>query len=143
MDEARLRSRPRIAHIALKVADIERAARFYEEVFGFTRTDTRTERGRTSCHLTDGTVDLAMVEFHGGAGGVGRAAGDEPCIHHFGIDVDDVGTYGELLAAAGAEIVDDPGGRTLKFRVPGGGGITEIAPTGWHGRRTGSRNGTP
>ena len=135
------RPRPRIAHIALKVADVERAARFYEEVFGFRRTDTRTERGRTSCHLTDGTVDLAMVEFHDGAGEIGWAAGSEPCIHHFGIDVDDVEAYVEKLAGAGAEIVDDPGGRTLKFRAPGGGGITEIAPAGWHDRRTGSPDG--
>lgn len=140
MDETH--PRPRIAHIALKVADIERAARFYEEVFGFTRTDTRTERGRTSCHLTDGAIDLAMVEFHDCAREIGRAAGDEPCIHHFGIDVDDVAAYAEKLAGAGAEIVDDPGGRTLKFHAPGGGGITEIAPEGWHSRRTGRRSGT-
>ena len=66
MNEAR--GRPRIAHIAIQVADIDRAASFYEEVFGFRRTDTRTERGRTSCHLTDGATDLAMVEFHEGAG---------------------------------------------------------------------------
>ena len=31
--------------------------------------------------------------------------------------------------------------RTVKFRVPGGGGITEIAPNGWHARRTGNRGG--
>ena len=65
MNEAR--GRPRIAHIAIQVADIDRAASFYEEVFGFRRT--------------------------------------------------------------------------VKFRVPGGGGITEIAPNGWHVRRTGNRGG--
>ena len=123
------------------MADIDRAARFYEEVFGFRRTDTRTERGRTSCHLTDGVTDLAMVEFHEGAGEIARAAGDEPCIHHFGIDVEDVEAYAERVKRGGAEILDDPGSRTVKFRVPGGGGITEIAPNGWHARRTGNRGG--
>jgi len=123
------------------VADIDRAARFYEEVFGFRRTDVRIERGRTSCHMTDGTTDLAMAEFHEDAKEIGRAAGGEPCIHHFGIDVDDVDAYAERVKGAGAEILDDLGGRTLKFRVPGGGGITEIAPNGWHARRTGHRGG--
>ena len=79
-----------------------------------------------------------MVEFHEGAGEIARAAGDEPCIHHFGIDVEDVDAYAERVRSAGAEMLDDPGGRTVKFRVPGGGGITEIAPNGWHARRTGN-----
>ena len=43
----------------------------------------------------------------------------------------------EEIKQAGGELMDDPsrpGARTIKFRVPGGGGIAEIAPKDWHQR---------
>ena len=51
----------RIVHLAIKVDDIEKAAAFWEQVFGFRRSDVQKKRGHTSCHLTDGEFDLALV----------------------------------------------------------------------------------
>ena len=59
--------KPRITHIALKVSDIKRAAAFYRDVFGFQQTDLRRDGDHVSCHLTDGTIDLGLVEFDPGS----------------------------------------------------------------------------
>ena len=54
---------PRIVHIAIKVDDLEKATKFYEEVFGFRQTSTGYARGHVSRHLTDGNIDLALMVY--------------------------------------------------------------------------------
>lgn len=133
-------SKPKITHIALKVSDIARAAAFYREVFGFQQTDMRRDGDHVSCHLSDGTMDLALVEFDPGSV-IGGASGEGTGIHHFGIDVEDTARFAEAIKQAGGELLVDPSrpdARTIKFRVPGGGGIAEIAPKDWHQRSGGS-----
>ncbi|MEX2450021.1 MAG: VOC family protein [Rhodospirillales bacterium] len=134
-------TKPKITHIALKVADADRAATVFKDVFGFTETDCRRNGDHVSLHLTDGNFDLAFVTFDSEEDGkMGSAAGSGPCIHHFGIDVDDTKDYTERLKKAGADILTDPtrpDATTIKFTVPGGGGIAEIAPADWHKREQG------
>lgn len=134
--------KPKITHIALKVEDADKASAFYQDVFGFVLTDTRRDGDHVSAHLTDGEFDLAMVSFDSEEDSVmAKIAGTGPCIHHFGIDVDDVDAIVSKIKEHGGEILTDPtnpGGKTIKFRVPGGGGITEIAPMDWHARKVGT-----
>ena len=54
---------PRIVHIAIKVDDLEKATKFYEDVFGFRQTGTGYARGHVSRHLTDGSIDLALMVY--------------------------------------------------------------------------------
>jgi catechol 2,3-dioxygenase-like lactoylglutathione lyase family enzyme len=126
----------KVTHIALKVDDVERACRFWQEVFGFELTARYYQRDHLSVHLTDGSIDLELVDFGGAKTESARAAGGSPCIHHFGIDVpeEEMEAYRAALRAAGCEFISDPGARTVKFRFPAGGGIGEIAPMGWHSR---------
>jgi catechol 2,3-dioxygenase-like lactoylglutathione lyase family enzyme len=56
---------PRIVHIAIKVDDLEKATKFYEEVFGFHQSSTGYARGYVSRHLTDGNIDLALMVLRG------------------------------------------------------------------------------
>ncbi len=134
--------KPKITHIALKVEDADKAANFYQEVFGFVPTDTRRDGDHVSVHLTDGEFDLALVSFDSEEDSVmAKIAGTGPCIHHFGIDVDDMDSMISKIKELGGELLIDPsnpGGSTVKFKVPGGGGITEIAPVDWHARTVGS-----
>lgn len=132
--------KPRITHLALKVEDPDQAAKVFKEVFGFEETDRRVSDGGShiSLHLSDGTIDLALLTFKSEDGNLAALAGEEPCIHHFGIDVDNPQAYAKSLAQEGVELIDDPenpGTKTIKFRVPGGGGIGEISPPGWHERQ--------
>ena len=141
MSEQPSGGKPRITHLALKVENAEQAAKVFKEVFGFVETSRYMSAGNShqSLHLSDGTIDLALLTFQSKDGKMATIAGSEPCIHHFGIDVDDPATYAKALEDAGAELIDDPenpGTKTIKFRVPGGGGIGEISPPSWHERNS-------
>lgn len=127
--------------LLFKVTDPDQAAAVFKEVFGFAETDRRSDGDHVSLHLSDGSFDLALVTFDSEEDGrMGLAAGSGPCIHHFGIDVSDTKEYTERLKKAGANILTDPtreNPTTIKFTVPGGGGIGEIAPVDWHRREQG------
>jgi lactoylglutathione lyase len=117
----------RIVHIAVKVDDLEKATEFYQKGFGFTEVHTGQVRDHTSRHLTDGTIDLALIKYDSEESAESRASGLGPCIHHFGIEVDDITESAAELKKFGCEIISDPGVVPIKFRAPGG-TVAEISP---------------
>jgi lactoylglutathione lyase len=120
----------RIVHLALKVDDLERTTQFYREVFGFTEMSTDRVRDHYSRHLSDGTIDLALIKYDAGTQSAeSRAAGDGPCIHHFAVEVADLAAAEKRIRALGCEIISDPGVVPVKFRAPGG-TVCEIVPRG-------------
>jgi predicted enzyme related to lactoylglutathione lyase len=68
-----------IRHIAISSDDTEKLARFYKEVFGF-RPSRPTSEGRKTIYLTDGYVELAILENDNQQNSNG--------LHHFGIQTD-------------------------------------------------------
>jgi len=120
----------RIVHLALKVDDLERTTRFYREVFGFAESNTEKVRDHTSRHLTDGTIDLALIKYDPGTQSAeSKAAGEGPCIHHFAVEVDDVEAATRQVRSYDCEVISDPGVIPVKFRAPGG-TVCEIVPKG-------------
>jgi lactoylglutathione lyase len=117
----------RIVHIAVKVDDLEKATEFYEKSFGFVEVETGQVRDHTSRHLTDGGIDLALIRYDSEDSAESRAAGLGPCIHHFGIEVDDIKQSAADLEKFGCELISDPGVIPIKFRAPGG-TVAEIVP---------------
>jgi lactoylglutathione lyase len=117
----------RIVHIAVKVDDLEKATEFYEKGFGFVEVETGQVRDHTSRHLTDGTIDLALIKYDSEESAEARASGLGPCIHHFGIEVDDLKQSATELKKFGCEVISDPGVIPIKFRAPGG-TVAEIVP---------------
>ena len=120
---------PRINHIALKVADLDTATRFYENVFGFRQVKTGRSRGHISRHLTDGHVDLALMIYDSEDDPEAKLVGPGPAIHHFGVAVADRRAVLDLIRTNGGEILSDPDSGTVKFRAPDG-TIAEIADPG-------------
>ena len=118
----------RIVHIALKVEDLEKAARFYETVFGFQRVEEGQVRDHTSQHLSDGTIDLALIKYQQQSPEA-LLSGKGPCIHHFGIEVEDLEASVRELKASGCEILSPPGELPVKFRDPNG-VVAELVPVG-------------
>lgn len=116
-----------IVHLAIKVSDIESAATFYQTVFGFTRTTTTRKRGHTSCHLSDGRFDLALIQYESEQTVEADWAGPGPCIHHFGIAVEDTEAVHQRLLAGGFTILSEPGVLPIKFRGPDG-VVMEVGP---------------
>jgi len=120
----------RIVHLALKVDDLERTTKFYEQVFGFKEVKTEKVRDHTSRHLTDGTIDFSLMKYDAGTQSAeSKAAGEGPCIHHFAVEVDDLEAATRQIKAYGCEIISDPGVIPIKFRAPGG-TVCEIVPRG-------------
>jgi lactoylglutathione lyase len=119
----------RINHIALKVADLDAATWFYEEVFGFRQVRTSRSRGHVSRHLTDGYVDLALMVYDSEDDAEAKLVGPGPAIHHFGIEVADRASLIAKIKAAGGTILSPPDGGTVKFRAPDG-TIAEIMDPG-------------
>ena len=117
---------PRIVHIAIKVDDLEKATKFYEEVFGFRQTSTGYARGHVSRHLTDGNDSEDFEEA--------QLSGPGPCIHHWGIEVEDRDSYVAKIEANGGTIISEPGEGALKFRAPDG-TVAEIVGAGRYNKK--------
>ena len=80
-----------------------------ERRFGFVEVQTGQVRDHTSRHLSDGAIDLALIKYDSEESAESRAAGLGPCIHHFGIEVDDMKVSAAELAKYGCEIISAPG----------------------------------
>ncbi len=121
---------PRITHIALKVADIDSATKLYEDVFGFRYVETVQSKGHVSRQLSDGHLSLALMQYESEQSPEATLAGPGPCIHHFGLEVDDLAKYTADIVNAGCEILSgSPEKPPVKFRTPSG-VIAELQPAG-------------
>jgi lactoylglutathione lyase len=98
----------RIVHIALKVEDLEKATKFYEDVFGIYQLKTGHARGHTSRHMTEGTIDLALMTYDNEDEPEAKLSGPGPCIHHFGVEVEDREATTKKIVENGGEIFSDP-----------------------------------
>jgi len=134
---------PKIKHIALSTQDVEGTARFYIEVFGMKKMGTIDDPGTVGCFLSDGDINLAILNFKNDqAAGVERGRGF--CgIHHIGFEVESLEAIFDKLAAAGAERRHDVEAALgvghdhrpnveRKFRGPDG-IMLDVSETGWVG----------
>ncbi len=120
---------PRIVHIALKVPDLEKATKFYASVFGFKETKTSHDRGHVSRHMTDGNIDLALMVYDSVDVEEAKLSGAGPCIHQWGIEVDDRDATAAQIEAGGGKIISREDGNAWKFRAPDG-TVAEIVKAG-------------
>ena len=135
---------PKIKHIALSTQDVEKTARFYIDVFGMKEIARIDDPGTTGCFLSDGDLNLAILNFKNDqAAGVERGKGFSG-IHHIGFQVESLEAIAERLATAGARRRDDVnralgvGGRQVHGNVEvkyGGpdGVMLDVSETGWVG----------
>jgi glyoxylase I family protein len=138
---------PKIKHIALSTQDVEKTARFYIEVFGMKEVGKIDDPGTRGCFLTDGDINLAILNFKNDvAAGVERGKGYSG-IHHIGFQVESLDAIAERLAGAGAERREDveralgvggpqPHGNVeVKYSGPDG-IMLDVSETGWVGTPT-------
>ena len=124
----------RIVHISLKVDDVNRTGDFYKKVFGFLDAETKKTRDHVSRHMTDGNIDFTVMKYDAGTQSAeSKASGDGPCIHHFAIEVEDIGKSTEEIVKWGCKVVSDPGVIPVKFKAPGG-TVAELVPIGRYKR---------
>ena len=138
---------PKIKHIAISCQDVDKTAKFYIEVFGMKEVGKVDSMGARGYYLSDGDLNLAILNFKNDAvAGVERGTGWSG-IHHIGFQVDSLEAIADKLAAAGSEPRDDinqalgvghghrPGGNVeVKYRVPDGTDVTvDVSESGWGG----------
>ena len=128
----------RIRHIALTVGDQERAAGFYNSIFGLQRVGEGEDSVSTAVLLSDGNVNLALLQYktdaaagvEGGRGYIGA--------HHFGFQVENADAAHKSVEQGGGSIFldHDHAEREVnferKFRDPDG-IIFDISRPGWTG----------
>ena len=112
----------KIVHIALKVRDLESSTKFYEDVFGFRRVTTHRGKNseHVSRHLTDGSIDLALMVYDSEDAPEAQLSGLGPCIHHWGAEVDDIKLAAQKIKDFGGEVISPLDAGVVKFRAPDG-----------------------
>lgn len=128
----------RLRHIAIVVGDLEKAARFYEGVFELKRVGQETLDFAAAIYLSDGVVNLALLNYFGTRGSGLDDAKNFVGAHHFGFQVDDIAEAQSRIEAAGGtfffDLGDDPEKENFerKFKDPDG-IIFDISRKGWLG----------
>jgi glyoxylase I family protein len=135
---------PKLKHIALSTQDVEATARFYMDVFGMKEIAKIDDPGTRGCFLSDGDINLAILNFKNDqAAGAERGKGFSG-IHHIGFEVESLEAIADKLRAAGAHRRDDinqalgVGGRqahgNVEVKYSGPDGIMlDVSETGWVG----------
>ena len=94
----------KLRHIAIAAKDPDAMAEFYVKAFDFKIVRSNDGPLAYGHHLSDGTIDLAILRFKTDQLGKGL---DYRGIHHFGVLVEDVGEFSNRLEGLGAEYYID------------------------------------
>jgi predicted enzyme related to lactoylglutathione lyase len=128
----------KLRHFAVVVKDLEKSAAFYEQVFGLKRVGRDDLEIGSGIYLSDGVINLALLQYKGKAGSGLDNASTFVGAHHFGFQVDDLAEAQKKIEAAGGKFFFDLGeGKDKvnferKFKDPDG-VIFDISERGWAG----------
>ncbi len=135
----------RIKHIAIATQDVEATAQFYVDVLGLERVGKVDSPNATGYYLSDGFINLAILDFKnddvaGPEYGTGYSG-----IHHIGFEVDSLADMADRLEQSGSkpreEInralgigMDSTRHSNVEVKYSGPDGvIIDISETGWVG----------
>jgi catechol 2,3-dioxygenase-like lactoylglutathione lyase family enzyme len=132
------RNMTRLRHFAVVVRDLEKSAKFYEDVFGLKRVGQETLDFAAAVYLSDGVINLALLNYFGSRGSGLQDAKNYVGPHHFGFQVDDIAETQRRIESAGGTFFFDLGNDQekenfeRKFKDPDG-MIFDISKKGWLG----------
>ncbi|HUZ73549.1 MAG TPA: VOC family protein [Stellaceae bacterium] len=128
----------KLRHFAIVVRDLERAARFYEQVFDLKRVGRDDLAIGSGVYLSDGVVNLALLQYKSAAAAGVDSLDDLVGAHHFGFKVENLEATQRRIEAAGGRFFFDLGKTRddvnfeRKFKDPEG-IIFDISEKGWLG----------
>lgn len=125
----------RIRHVALVVKDLEATADFYQTAFGLKRSPLSEGPTARRIYMSDGHVNLALLQYKGETGSGLKDASGFVGVHHFGFQVEDLAEQQKQIENAGGEFFFDLGDPDdddfeRKFKDPNG-IIFDINWKGW------------
>jgi catechol 2,3-dioxygenase-like lactoylglutathione lyase family enzyme len=125
----------KLRHLAIAAKDPDAMAEFYKKAFDFKEVRKTDGPLAYGYHLSDGTIDLAILRFK--TDQLGRGL-DYTGLHHFGVLVEDVAAAGKKLESLGGKHYMDQtdaervGGFEIKFYGPEG-VLFDVAEHPWIG----------
>lgn len=134
----------RIKHIAIATEDVEGTAKFYMEGLGLRKVGEVNSPVAKGIYLTDGYINLAVLQFLDDYVATTEGAPKYRGIHHFGVEVDDLDAARKQIESAGAvhkpSAVTAPEGQEVlrgsnvevKFTGPDG-VMIDLSQSGWVG----------
>lgn len=128
----------RLRHFAIVVRDLDKSARFYESVFDLKRVGREDLEFASAIYLSDGVINLALLNYRGERGSGLKDAKSFVGAHHFGFQVDNIAETQKRVEAAGGQFFFDLGedqekeNFERKFKDPDG-IILDISRKGWLG----------
>ena len=135
----------KIRHIAIATQNAEETAQFYIDGFGLTKVSSINTPIVSGYFLTDGTINLAILDFKNDEIAGTERGKDWTGIHHIGFEVESLEEIAERLAAAGGSPREDinqalhiglGSGQhgNAEVRYSGPDGVTfDVSQTGWVG----------
>ena len=137
---------PKIKHIALSTQDVEKTAKFYVETFGMKEVGKVDDPGTRGVFLTDGAINLAILNFKNDAAAGSERGKNFSGIHHIGFQVESLEAIAERLTTAGSRRRHDveqalgvrpgtEGNVEVKWTGPDG-VMLDVSKTGWLGTPT-------
>ena len=128
----------RLRQFAIVVRDLDKSAQFYETVFELKRVGREDLEFASAVYLSDGVINLALLNYRGERGSGLKDAKSFVGAHHFGFQVDDIAATQKRIEAAGGQFFFDLGedqekeNFERKFKDPDG-IIFDISRKGWLG----------
>lgn len=135
----------KIKHIAISTQDVDATARFYIDVFGLKEIGKVDSPGARGYYLSDGDINLAILNFKSDAvAGAERGKGFSG-IHHIGFQVESLDEIAGKLSEAGSERREDVNqalgvghgvrhGGNVEVKYSGPDGVMlDVSETGWVG----------
>ena len=122
-----------LRHIAISVPDKEVAAKFYEDTFGL----ERVSESRVATRLTDGVMNLTLLQFETQEDAGDERGKDFVGVHHFGFWVDDAEDTITSVEEHGGQHHPGPSNTEnaeVKFRDPNG-IVFDFSTHGWDGAK--------
>jgi catechol 2,3-dioxygenase-like lactoylglutathione lyase family enzyme len=136
---------PKIKHIAISTQDVDKTAKFYIDVFGMKEVGKVDSMGARGYYLTDGDINLAILNFKNDAVAGAERGKEWSGIHHIGFQVESLEDIADKLATAGAPRREDinqalgvgdgkrhGGNVEVKYSGPDG-VVLDASETGWVG----------
>jgi lactoylglutathione lyase len=122
----------KIAHVAMKVNDLDLSRKFYENVFGFKVGKVMDKgNGHISMHMSDGDTDITLMKYESEGAMEAGLSGTGNAIHHWGLEVPDREAALNEIKAKGGEILSKPDADAIKFRGPDGNIAEVMGPNGF------------
>ena len=123
----------KLRHVAISVANLEEAARFYEEAFEL----KRLSENDIAINLSDGVVNLTLLHFPTDEMAGDARGKDYVGVHHIGFMTDDAEALGKRIKEKGGKFkgaAPSPRGRNAEDKYTDPEGIVfDVSQHGWLG----------